>query len=79
MKTLSLKIPDALARELEARAESKKTTKSAILREALTDYLTQAPPAKAGSFLTLAGSLVGCLEGPGDLSYDKRHLEDYGR
>ena len=79
MKTLSLKLPDALARELEARAESERTTKSAILREALTGYLTQAPPARSGSFLTLAGSLVGSLEGPGDLSYDKRHLEDYGR
>jgi hypothetical protein len=79
MKVLSLKIPDALAEELAARAEREGTTKSAILRDALTDYLAQAPPAKGGSFLALAGSLVGCLEGPGDLSYDKKHLEDYGR
>jgi metal-responsive CopG/Arc/MetJ family transcriptional regulator len=79
MKVLSLKIPDDLASELTARAERQGTSKSAILRDALTDYLTHAPPAKGGSFLSLAGSLVGCLEGPGGLSYDKRHLEDYGR
>jgi hypothetical protein len=79
MKALSLKIPRHLARELAARAESEGTTKSAILRNALTGYLSQAPPAKAGSFLSLAGSLVGCLEGPEDLSYDKTYLEDYGR
>jgi Ribbon-helix-helix protein, copG family len=79
MKTLSLKLPDDMARILEDRARSTGTTKSEILREALAGYLAQSPPPGRGSFLALAGDLVGCLEGPGDLSYNKEYLENYGR
>lgn len=32
-----------------------------------------------GSFLDLAGDLVGRLEGPGDLSHNRKYLTDYGR
>jgi hypothetical protein len=79
MKTLSLKLPDDIARVLEDRARSLRTTKSEILREALTGYFAQSPPPGKGSFLVQAGDLVGCLEGPGDLSYNKEHLAGYGR
>lgn len=79
MKTLSLKLPDDMARILEDRARSTGATKSEILREALVGYLAQSPPPGKGSFLALAGDLVGCLEGPGDLSYNKEYLENYGR
>jgi len=79
MKTLSLKLPEDMARILEDRARSTGTTKSEILREALAGYLAQGPPPGKGSFLALAGDLVGCLEGPGDLSYNKEYLEDYRR
>lgn len=79
MKTLSLKLPDDMARILEDRARSTGTTKSEILREALAGYFAQSPPPGDGSFLALAGDLVGCLEGPGDLSYNKEYLENYGR
>jgi hypothetical protein len=79
MKTLSLKLPDELARVLEDRARSQGTTKSEILREALARYFSRNRPPGNGSFLALAGNLVGCLEGPGDLSYNKEHLKGYGR
>jgi len=38
MKTLSLKLPDDMARLLEDRARSAGTTKSEILREALATW-----------------------------------------
>lgn len=79
MKTLSLKLSDELARILEDRARSAGTTKSEILREALTGYFAQSPPPGKGSFLELAGDLVGCLEGPGDLSHNKEYFRNYGR
>jgi hypothetical protein len=75
MKTLSLKLPDMMASALEDRARSRGVTKSEILREALAGYLTQNPPFRSGSFLALAGDLVGCLEGPGDLSHNKDYLK----
>jgi Arc/MetJ-type ribon-helix-helix transcriptional regulator len=79
MKTLSLKLPDDMAQELSAQARSRGTTKSEVLREALVDFLAKAPQADKGSFLDLAGDLVGRLEGPGDLSYNKKYLANYGR
>jgi hypothetical protein len=79
MKTLSLKLPDDMARNLADRARSQGTTQSEILREALVGYFAQSPPPGKGSFLALAGDLVGCVEGPGDLSHNKEYLESYGR
>ena len=79
MKILSLKLPDDLAQELSAQARSRGTTKSEVLREALVDFLAKAPRPEKGSFLDLAGDLVGRLEGPGDLSYNKKYLDKYGR
>ena len=79
MKILSLKLPDDLAEALAARAQSRGATKSEILREALVDFLAKEPERDKGSFLDLAGDLVGRLEGPGDLSYNKKYLDNYGR
>jgi predicted transcriptional regulator len=79
MKILSVKLPDDLARELTAQARSQGTTKSEILREALAAFLAKTAQPEEGSFLKRAGDLVGRLEGPGDLSYNKKHLADYGR
>jgi len=79
MKTLAVDLPDDLAHELSAQAEARGTTESAILRQVVGDYIARTPPPREGSFLELAGDLIGCVEGPGDLSFNKKHLDDYGR
>jgi hypothetical protein len=79
MKILSLKLPDLLDQELSARARRKGTTKSAIVREAIEGYLHSDSPPPSSSALALAGDLVGCLEGPGDLSTNKDYFKDFGR
>ncbi len=79
MKTLSLKLPEELVQTLAIFAKSRGQTRSEILREALRDYLSRASPPAEGSFLALAGDLVGCLEGPGDLSLHSEHLDGYGQ
>jgi Ribbon-helix-helix protein, copG family len=79
MKILSLKLPDELEQELSAQARSRGTTKSEVVRAALVDFLAKAPEPNKGSFLDLAGDLVGCLEGPEDLSSNKSYLDQYGR
>lgn len=68
MKTLSFKLPDHLDRELTQRARRQGTTKSALIRESLEGYLFSSLETSEESLLALAGDLVGCLEGPGDLS-----------
>ena len=79
MKTLSLKLPDALDRELTSHAESQGTTRSELVRKALVNYFASnsAPPVQ--SALALAGDLVGSLEGPSDLSTNKKYLKGFGR
>jgi Ribbon-helix-helix protein, copG family len=79
MKTISLKLPDDVDRELSARAERVGTSKSALIREAIEGLLAKGSGGRKGSFLELAGDLIGCVEGPGDLSYNKEYMKDFGR
>jgi hypothetical protein len=80
MKTLSLKLPDALAAKLGAAAKKRQASKSVLVREALEAYLSNGGRRQPGSFLDLAGDLIGSLNGgPGDLAHNKKHLEAYGR
>jgi metal-responsive CopG/Arc/MetJ family transcriptional regulator len=81
MKTISLKLPAGLHAKLERAAKRKKQTKSDIVRTALEHFLNGQPPSKsrrAMSALELAGDLVGCAEGPGDLSTNPKYMEGFG-
>ena len=77
MKTLSIKLPDALHRQLTSHAKRRGITKSELVQQALVSYPGSLPPAK--SALELAGDLVGSLAGPCDLSTNKEHFKDFGR
>jgi len=79
MKTVTVKLPDRLFAKLTKAAKNGRTTKSAVVRKALEAYLNSKRSAKKGSFLELAGDLVGCVEGPGDLSYNPEHMRDFGK
>jgi plasmid stability protein len=79
MKTISLKLPEEIDRKLAARAEREGTSKSALVRDAVESYLSRQEAGAEGSFLALAGDLIGCVEGPGDLSWNKEYLEELGR
>jgi len=82
MRTLSMKVPEALDRDLTALAARRGVSKSAVIRDAVTEVLTRErggarPP--AGSFLALAEDLAGCVEAPEDLSSNESYMEDFGR
>jgi len=80
MKTLSLKLTENLLRKLERTARERGQSKSALMRAALEEYLNgvRATP-RPLSALELAGDLVGCGEGPGDLSTNPKYMEGFGR
>lgn len=82
MKTISLKLPPGLHAQLDRAARQKKQSKSDLVRTALEQFLSRRerrPKSKRElSALELAGDLVGCIAGPGDLSTSKRHMEGYG-
>ena len=79
MRTLSLKLPDALDTKLAAVANRQGTTKSNVARQALEAYLNGSENAEKGTLIELAGNLIGSLEGPGDLSHNPKYLRDFGR
>lgn len=79
MDPLTLKIPSELAAELEAFARSRGASKSAVVREAIAEYLAREPVSSRRSCLDLARDLAGIVEGPRDLSTNPKHLKDYGR
>jgi len=78
MKTLSLKLPDFLDDQLEALASRQRTSKSAVVREAISGYLKKSSAPARASFSALAGDLAGSIEGPEDLSVNPDHLAGYG-
>ncbi|MBC8346029.1 MAG: hypothetical protein ISR89_07105 [Candidatus Marinimicrobia bacterium] len=79
MKTLTLKVSDNILKKLKTVAEEKGFTRSEIVRNSLLEYLSHDDFNQVGSFLDLAGDLAGCVEGPSDLSTNKRYLEEYGQ
>ena len=79
MHPLTLKIPAHLAAKLEAFTRSRGASKSAVVREAITQYLAREPVSSRGSCLDLARDLVGTVEGPRDLATNPKHLKAYGR
>lgn len=79
MKTLTLKISDDLSTRLVLMARRGGTNKSDIVRKALEDYLSRKQPDARDSFLEMAGEIAGCVNGSDDLSFNRDHLEGYGK
>jgi Arc/MetJ-type ribon-helix-helix transcriptional regulator len=76
--TMSLKVPEVLGHRLARLAASRGASRSAVVREALERFLDEAS-AHPDSCLTLASDLVGCVEGPADLSHNPKLLEGFGK
>jgi metal-responsive CopG/Arc/MetJ family transcriptional regulator len=80
MKTISLKLPDGLHAKLVRSAKQEGQSKSEVVRAALEQFFNgQRKSKKFVSALELAGDLVGCCEGPGDLSTNPKYLEGFGK
>lgn len=75
MKTVSFKLSQELDEELTSLARQRKSSRSALVREALTDLAK----GKRRSVTAAVDKLVGKLEGPRDLSSNPKHMAGYGR
>jgi hypothetical protein len=77
MNTISVKLPPALRQRLASEARRRNVTQSAIVRESL-EQLLLADTAKRGELTCadLASDLVGSVQGPRDLSTNRRYLDD---
>jgi hypothetical protein len=81
MKTLTVRLPEALVAQIEAESRERKVSKSDIVRERLTraDRADRPPP----GYEAIA-DLIGSIDGdyPTDLSARKKHylkVTGYGR
>ena len=79
MKTLSLKLSESLLAKLTSMARERGENRSALLREAIETFITGDNYTPKGSCLDLAKDLVGCVRGPVDLSFNKKHMRGYGQ
>jgi hypothetical protein len=79
MKTLSLKLDEALYTQVLSVAKRQGATQSDVVRDALLAHLGSRRGPLAGSALDLAKDLAGCVTGPADLSTNKARLRGFGR
>jgi predicted transcriptional regulator len=79
MKTITVKLPRALAERLGRAVVQRRSTRSTLVREALEAQLAKEPGVIDGSCFELAGDLAGVADGPSDLSSNRARLKGYGR
>ena len=75
MRTISVKIPEYLDKELTRISDQRRLSRSMILRDAIAAYVAE--PDK--SFTALASDLAGSLSGPEDLSTSADYMAEYGQ
>jgi len=79
MRTITVKLPRALAERLSRAVVRRRSTRSALVREAIEAQLTAEPGPPEGSCFDLAADLAGAVKGPSDLSSNRARLKEYGR
>jgi predicted transcriptional regulator len=75
MRTVSFKLPERLDDALSALARRRKSSRSALVRDALEVLAA----GKRRSVTAVVDELVESLEGPADLSTNPRHMSGYGK
>ena len=80
MDTVTVKMPEPLARRLGVVAARKRLSRSAVVRSAVERYLDADvyPVAERPSTYDLVKEASGTIEAPADLSTNPKHLEGYG-
>ena len=71
---VSIKLPPSLAAKVARLAKKRRTTRSAVIREAI-EALTERRP---GSAAEHAADLYGSVSAPPDLSTNPRYMEGFG-
>jgi predicted transcriptional regulator len=75
MRTVSFKLSEQLDDALSDLARRRKSSRSALVREALEALAT----GKRRSVTAMIDELVGSLDGPVDLSTSPKHMAGYGK
>jgi Arc/MetJ-type ribon-helix-helix transcriptional regulator len=79
MPTVTVKLPRPLAERLRRAVVRRRSTRSALVREAIEAHLAAEAGGTEASCFDLASDLAGAVSGPSDLSSNRRRLKGYGR
>jgi metal-responsive CopG/Arc/MetJ family transcriptional regulator len=79
MPTITVKLARGLSERLERAAVRRRSTRSAVVREAIAAHLAAEGGRAEGSCYALSSDLAGIVTGPTDLSSNRRRLKGYGR
>jgi Arc/MetJ-type ribon-helix-helix transcriptional regulator len=80
MTTVTLKMPEPLARQVRVAAEKRHTSRSAIVRQAVEKYINaDIPDSEQPSAFDLVKEFAGAVKGPADLSSNPRLMKGYGQ
>jgi len=79
MRTITVKVPRPLGERLSRAVVRRRSTRSAVVREAIEAYLAAESAQGEGSCHDLASDLAGSASGPADLSSSRRRMRGYGR
>lgn len=63
--TLTVKLPDALERELDSHCKAHRVTKSEVVTRVLAQYLVLQAPRRTPYELALKHGIIGCVSGGG--------------
>ena len=75
MRTVSFKLPEALDDALSDLARRRRSSRSALVREALEVLAS----GNRRSVTAVVDELIGARDGPTDLSTNPKHLSGYGK
>ena len=75
MRTVSIKLPEALDDAVTELAAQRQTNRSAVVREALIAYTAQ----RQRSVTSLVDEIAGGFDGPADLASNPKHMAGYGK
>lgn len=79
MKTLTVKVPDALFAEIASAAQTRKIPKSEIVRERLEGKPAATQAGKTSLWSRMEDLVIAKDSLPADLSSNKTHLKGYGK
>lgn len=80
MKTITLKVPEALDVQLQKLADRKRISKSRLIRETLTKVLRKEMSKSEPSAYDLMKNGLGVIDsGIPDLATNPKYMEGYGR
>jgi predicted DNA-binding protein len=76
---ITIRVSESLVKRLKKHAGSKGLPESALVREALENYLSELPASGSAYDLAKEAGLIGCVRGePADLSTNRKHFEGFG-